>query len=341
MRASDRRRLGRSPVEVTVLGFGGTGIGNLYRPRSDGEAAATVQAAWDAGVAYFDTAPLYGLTLSEQRLGAFFRGRPREAFTLSTKVGRMLRPPADPTAFVTTVYPDAPSLRPHFDYTGPAIRRSFAESLERLGVEMVDLLYLHDLAPMNHTSPEAYERHFRSFFEEGGYAAMAELKAGGRVRAIGVGVGSAEAATRLLKEGDFDAVLLAGRYTLLEQGALGDFLPLCERRGVGVVIGGPYNSGILATGAVEGATYNYRPASPEVLERVRRIEQICKAHNTPLIAAALQFPLHHPAVVSTIPGLATAAEVVQAVEMLEWPIPEAFYDDLRAEGLLADHAPAG
>src|SRR5205085_2294679 len=159
---------------------GGTGIGNLYRARSDAEATATVQAAWDAGVRYFDTAPLYGLTLSEQRMGRFFEGRARAAYALSTKVGRMLEPPADPTAFVTTVYPDAPSLRPHFDYTGEAVRQSFEQSLDRLGVETIDLLYLHDLAPMNHASAESYERHFRSFFDEGGYAAMAALKAEGR-----------------------------------------------------------------------------------------------------------------------------------------------------------------
>lgn len=340
MRAAETRRLGRIGLHVSRLGFGSTAIGNLYRARTEGEAQAALQAAWDAGVRYIDTAPLYGLTLSEQRLGAFLADRPRDGFVISTKVGRMLEPPAS-RGFVAEVYKDAPELTPRFDYTGDAVRRSFEASLERLGLDRVDILYLHDLAPMNHASAEAYEQHFRSFFDEGGHEAMLALKAEGRVRAVGVGVGSAEAAQRLIQEGEFDACLLAGRYTLLEQGALDSFLPLCEARGVGVVIGGPYNSGVLATGAVEGATYNYRPAPPEVMDRVRRIEQVCAAHDTPLIAVALQFPLHHPAVASTIPGLGAASEVAEAVELIARDIPLALYTDLKAEGLLARDAPVG
>jgi D-threo-aldose 1-dehydrogenase len=340
VRAKDRVPLGRSGLDVTRLGFGTTAIGNLYRARTDAEAQATLQAAWDAGVRYADTAPLYGLTLSETRLGCFLKDRPRDEAIISTKVGRMLRPPRS-DGFVAEVYKDAPQLTPYFDYSGDAIRRSFGGSLARLGVERIDLLYLHDLAPMNHASAESYEQHFRQFFDEGGHDAMLALKAEGRVGAIGVGVGSAEAAQRLIELGDFDACLLAGRYTLLEQGALDGFLPLCERRGVGVVIGGPYNSGILATGAVEGATYNYRPAPPSVMDRVARIEAVCAAHGVPLIAAALQFPLHHPAVASTIPGIGSVEEVQKAVELIETPIPAAFYDDLKREGLLAAGAPVG
>jgi D-threo-aldose 1-dehydrogenase len=340
MRAADIRRLGASALSVSTLGFGTTAIGNLYRARTDAEADAALGAAWDAGVRYVDTAPLYGLTLSEQRLGAFLKGRPRGEVVISTKVGRLLEPPAT-DGFVAQVYKDAPKLTPRFDYTGDGIRRSFEESLARLGVEHIDLLYLHDLAPMNHASQEAYDHHFKSFFDAGGHEVMQTLKREGRVTAVGVGVGSAEAAARLLAAGDFDACLLAGRYTLLEQGALADFLPLCERRGVGVVIGGPYNSGILATGAVEGATYNYRPAPPDVAARVRRVEAVCTAHEVPLIAAALQFPLHHAAVASTIPGLATAQEVAQAVELINLPIPPEFYAALKAQDLIAADAPVG
>ncbi len=339
MNPGDRRGLGERGPLVTTLGFGGTAIGNLYRARSDTEAADTLQAAWEAGVRYFDTAPLYGLSLSEQRIGAFLRGRDRKDFVISTKVGRMLDPLGEGEPAAVAAYVDVPRYRPRFDYTSDAILRSFEASLERLGLDHIDVLYLHDLTPMNHGGDEPFEVHYRSFFEQGGHEAMVDLRKAGRVGAIGIGVGHWQAAQRLITDGDFDACLLAGRYTLLEQEALESFLPLCQRRGVGVVIGGPYNSGILATGAVEGATYNYRPAPPHILARVRRIERVCAAHGVPLIAAALQFPLHHPAVASTIPGAGSVEEVRAAADTLATPVPSALYADLKTEGLIAAEAP--
>jgi D-threo-aldose 1-dehydrogenase len=339
MKPYERRTLGRTGIELTLLGFGGATIGNLRRAYTDAEARAALEAAWGAGVRYIDTAPYYGVSLSERRIGDFL-GEGRPGALVSTKVGRVLAPlaPGQPPfpAFV-----DAPPLHPRFDYTRDGVLRSFDESLRRLGRERIDVLYLHDLAPMNHGGQEPYEQHFRAFFEDGGYEAMVELRASGRAAAIGIGLGDWRAAERLIESADFDACLLAGRYTLLEQTALEGFLPLCARRGVGLVIGGPYNSGVLATGAIEGAQYNYRPPPPEVLEKVRRIERVCEAHGVALIAAALQFPLLHPSIASVIPGTATPAEVSAAVATLETPIPAGLYADLKAEGLIAADAPIG
>jgi len=326
---------------VTALGFGGTGIGNLYRARSDAEARLTLESAWARGIRYIDTAPLYGRTLSEIRIGAFLGGRARDSFVISSKVGRILEPIQDGDPFADRFYVDAPRYRSRFDYTGEAILRSFEGSLARLGLESIDVLFLHDLTPMNHGSEEVYQAHFRDFFEAGGHDAMVRLRHEGRVGAIGIGVGHCGAAEQLIEAGDFDACLLAGRYTLLEQEALENLLPLCSRRGVGVAIGGPYNSGILATGPVAGATYNYAPAPPDILQRVGRIDAICRDYGVGLAAAALQFPLRHPAVASTIPGSGSVEEVAMNVENLEAEIPSTLFSDLQAEGLLAPGAPIG
>jgi len=340
VRPDDLRTLGRTGIELTLLGFGGATIGNLGRAYTDAEARETLEAAWRAGVRYLDTAPLYGVSLSERRIGEFLATRPAGEAVVSTKVGRLLDPVA-PGQAPHPAFVDVPPLVPRFDYSRDGILRSFDESLGRLGLERIDILFLHDLAPMNQGGDAAYEAQFRILFERGGHDAMVELRAAGRVRAIGLGLGDWRAAERLIAEGDFDACLLAGRYTLLEQTALESFLPLCQRRGVGVVIGGPYNSGILATGAVAGARYNYRPAPAEILERVKRIEAVCRSYATPLIAAALQFPLHHPSVASTIPGMATPSEIAAAVETLSRPVPRALYEDLKSKGLIAAEAPIG
>lgn len=341
MRPSKARRLGRTDLQVTVLGFGGTAIGNLFRPISDNDAREVLTAVWEAGVRYFDTAPLYGLSLSESRLGDFLTTHARNDFVVSTKVGRMLEPATAEQRVSRAIYPDVPALRPRFDYSRDAILRSYEYSLKRLKVDYVDLLYVHDLAAMNHASTEEYERHYKSFFQSGGYEALLNLKREGHVRALGIGVGSWEAAERLCTDGEFDVCLLAGRYTLLEQTALKTFLPLCVRRDISVIIGGPYNSGILATGAVKGAKYNYKPAPQEILDRVQAIERVCAAHNVPLAAAALQFPLHHPAVAGVIPGIGTTRELDDAVAALIRHVPIALYEDLRAEGLISKDAPTG
>ena len=328
-----RRRLGRSAVEVSRMGFGGAPLGNLFNPVPADAARQAIDAAYDRGLRYFDTAPLYGHGLSERRLGDALRSRPRESFVLSTKVGRVLEP-GTPAA---GAYVEVPALVPRFDYSEAGALRSLEESLGRLGLDRVDVLYIHDIDGFTHGADSAPAR-FREAMA-GAYRTIERLRREGRVRAIGIGVNEWEACQRAAEAADFDCFLLAGRYTLLEQEAVESFLPLCERRGIGVVIGGPLNSGILATGPVSGATYNYRPAPPPILERAGRLERVCASHGVPLAAAALQFPLAHPAVACVIPGARSEAEVELNVALLARPLPTALWRDLKAEGLLHADAP--
>ncbi|HEY9568277.1 MAG TPA: aldo/keto reductase, partial [Thalassobaculum sp.] len=233
-------------------------------------------------------------------------------------------------------------FRPGFDYTYDAVMRSFEDSLQRLGLNRVDILLIHDLDADSIGSAEEAERHYRTLFsgpKGGGYRALAELREQGVVSAIGAGLNLWEVCERLARDGNFDAFLLAGRYTLLEQEALATFLPLCVEKGIGIILGGPYNSGILARGPVEGATWNYDPAPAAVMDRVRRIEAVCRRHGVPMAAAALQFPLHHPAVASVIPGGRSVREVTQNVETLGVAIPDALWADLKDEGLMRRGAP--
>jgi D-threo-aldose 1-dehydrogenase len=330
-----RRRLGRSPVEVTQLGFGAAPLGNLYRPVSEGDAREAVRSAWAAGIRYFDTAPLYGHGWSERRLGDALRRQPRGDVVLSTKVGRLLAP-RDPAAIERGAFAETLPFAPVFDYGFEAARRSLEDSLQRLGMQRIDIALIHDVSPRWHGAD--LDRRFRETME-GAYRALDSLRSEGVIRAIGVGVNDWEVCLRFAEAGDFDCFLLAGRYTLLDQSALDRFLPTCLERGIGVVVGAPYGSGILATGAVPGATYFYQPASPEIVERARRLEAACARHGIPLGAAALQFPLGHPAVASVIPGLRSPAEVRANVEWLALSIPPAFWQDLRGEGLLHPLAP--
>jgi len=327
----------RSPVNMTQLGFGGAPLGNLYRKIEDSDAQATLDAAWDAGIRYFDTAPQYGLGRSELRFADALTRFDPDQLTLSTKVGRVLEDcaPEDvtPEAFV-----DVPQKRIIFDFTYDGIMRSYEDSIARLGSDKIDMLFLHDIdAGARGRRFEDYN--LRELFSQGGYRALSELREVGRVSAIGAGVNTWQICERLLGEADFDGFLLAGRYTLLEQDPLDTFLPLCVKRDVGIILGGPYNSGILATGAIEGARYDYAPASEAILQRVRNLNDVCAAHNTPLIAAALQFPLGHPAVRSVIPGASNPAEVRQNVEIFETPIPSALWSDLKSQGLIRQDAP--
>jgi D-threo-aldose 1-dehydrogenase len=328
-----RRRLGRSAVEVSQMGFGGAPLGNLFKPVAADAAQRAIDGAYDLGLRYFDTAPLYGHGLSERRLGEALRSRPRESFVLSTKVGRVLEPGTPPPG----AYVEVPAVVPRFDYSEAGALRSLEESLARLGLDRVDVLYIHDIDRFTHGAEGAPAR-FREAMA-GAYRTIERLRREGQVRAIGIGVNEWEACQRAAEAADFDCFLLAGRYTLLEQEALESFLPLCERRGIGVVIGGPLNSGILATGPVPGATYNYRPPPPPILERAGRLERVCASHGVPLAAAALQFPLAHPAVACVIPGARSLAEVAQNVALLARPLPTALWRDLKAEGLLHADAP--
>lgn len=339
MKASDTVVLRESrPLTLTRMGFGGAPLGNLYREVSEADAQAALQAAHDSGIRYFDTAPMYGLGISERRFGEAFRRFGRGGALLSTKVGRLLEDcaPGDvtPTAFV-----GVPPRRIVFDYSYDGVMRSHQASLDRLGVEAIDILLVHDVDVFTHGSREASDARVRELFDRGGFRALDELRSAGQVKAIGAGVNEWQVCEKLLGLGDFDCFLLAGRYTLLEQEPLESFLPLCVARDVGVILGGPYNSGILATGAVEGARYNYAPAPPAILDRVRRIEDVCAGHGVRLIEAALQFVMGHPAVRTVIPGAASAAEVEANTALLSRRIPDGLWADLRQAGLLRPDAP--
>ncbi|WP_417683901.1 aldo/keto reductase [Roseibium sp.] len=341
MRASDTQPLNdRSDqtIELTRMGFGGAPLGNLYRKVPDEDAQAALQTAYDLGIRYFDTAPQYGLGRSEERFGAALARFGRDNVVLSTKIGRLLLDCA-PDEVTPEAFVDVPQKRIVFDYSYDGVMRSYEDSRKRLGVRNADILFVHDVCAFSQGSQEMSDQRVRELFDLGGYRALNELKAAGEIRAIGAGVNEWQVCERLLGLGDFDCFLLAGRYTLLEQDALESFLPLCEERDVGIILGGPYNSGILATGAVEGAKYNYADAPADILERVRKIETVCDAHGVRLIAAALQFVLGHPCVKTVIPGAVNAAEVRANVELLATAIPSGFWSDLRSEGLIRPDAP--
>lgn len=313
------------------LGFGGAAVGNLYAPVTEAVARGVVDAALTAGLRYFDTAPHYGFGLSETRLGQALTGRD---VLISTKVGRRLEP-IETTERERHGFVDAAPFEPVFDYTYDGVMRSFADSLRRLKRDRVDVLLAHDLGRLTHG--EAHAGHMRAFLD-GGYSAMRELRDAGVVGAIGLGVNEQAVCEEVLDHADVDVFLLAGRYTLLEQTALDGFLPRCVDRKVGIIIGGPFNSGALVetTGTLH---YNYEAAPADVVERVGRLRRVCADHGVPLAAAALQFPLAHPAVLSVIPGMATAGQVSDAVGWLDLPIPEVLWTALRAEGLVRADAP--
>jgi D-threo-aldose 1-dehydrogenase len=331
-------RGGKGALSFTELGFGAAPIANLYRAVSAEEADAVLAAAWEAGIRYFDTAPLYGLGLSETRLNRFLRGKPREDFILSTKIGRLLRLcPADQRTGIGKFF-DVPSRAEVYDYGYDGVMRSVEFSLERLGVDRIDILYAHDLDVINHGSEAALAARLDEFMT-GGYRALLSLRDQGAIRAFGAGVNEWEPCQWLAERGDFDLFLLAGRYTLLEQEALETFLPLALQRGIGIVIGGPYNSGVLASGPKRGAFYNYNPAPPDILARVARIEAVCARHGVRMVDAALQFALRHPAVVSVIPGGQTVEEVEANLRAADAEIPGPLWADLKAEGLMRADAP--
>jgi aryl-alcohol dehydrogenase-like predicted oxidoreductase len=296
------------------LVFGGAPIGGLYAPVSDEVAAGTLAAAWAAGIRAFDTAPHYGAGLSEQRIGEFLAGRPRDGFTVCTKVGRRLVPAAGDVEGAEGFYGTPPLTRVR-DYSRDGVLRSLEESLRRLGLDRVDIALIHD--------PDD----FLTQAADGAYPALADLRAQGTVRAIGAGMNSAAALTWLVERCDVDCVLVAGRYTLLDDSAAGTLFPLCLRRGVTVLAGGVFNSGILA-GAGDRATYDYAPAPPAVLARARRMRDACARHGVPLAAAALRFTLRHPAVTAAVVGARTPEEVTSDVADLSTPIPDALFQEL-------------
>lgn len=311
------------------LGFGAATIGNLYRAVTDEAAAEALDTAWQVGVRYFDTAPHYGLGLSERRLGSALAGRPRQEFVISTKVGRRLDPREVPTCDLDEGgYAVETSLRRVWDFSADGVRRALDDSLSRLGLDHVDLVYIHD--PDDHVE-EALG---------GAYPALAELRDQGVIRAVGIGMNQWEVPSRFVAETDIDVVMLAGRYTLHEQPALDELLPRCMDRGVRVVAAAVFNTGLLsATEVGDGARYNFRNAPPGPILRARRLAEVCRRHHVDLPHAALQFPLAHPAIEAVVVGARTAQHIAADASWLATPIPEALWTDLRDEGLIRADAP--
>ncbi len=329
------RPLGRTGLNVSAIGFGAAPIGDLYARLDEDAAIGAVTAAIDSGINLFDAAPLYGHGLAEHRCGTALRTHPREAFVLSTKVGRWMDPlsgPGDRSGYFGGL-PHAAVI----DYSYDGAMRSFEQSLLRLGVERIDILLIHDVDVWTHGA-DAIERRFGEAMD-GAYRALDQLRSAGVISAIGVGVNEAGMCERFAATGDFDVMLLAGRYSLLEQPALESFLPVAERKGLGVMLGGVFNSGILATGARHDAHYNYAVAPPAIMVRVERIEAVCCAHGVRLADAALQFPLAHPAVSSVVLGATSTQEVRRNIAALSRKIPSGLWSDLKSEGLLESHVP--
>ncbi|MFD9286779.1 aldo/keto reductase [Streptomyces sp. NPDC060030] len=320
-----RIRLGSSAVEITELSFGAAAIGNLFTEVDAGQAAAAVDVAWEEGVRYFDTAPHYGLGLSERRLGEALRDRPRDAYAVSTKAGRLLDPlpPAETAAHegLSEGFAVPHTHRRRWDFSADGIRRSIEDSLGRLGLERVDLVYLHDP-----------DDHGEAAFREG-YPALEKLRAEGVVGAIGAGMNQTAMLTRFLRDTDVDVVLCAGRFTLLDHSALDALLPEAAARHRSVVVGGVFNSGLLADPR-PGVPYDYAAAPAALLDRALRIRDVAEGHGVPLRAAALHYPLRHPAVAGVLVGTRSPDEVRDAAAQLRRPVPDALWDDLRAEGLL-------
>jgi D-threo-aldose 1-dehydrogenase len=307
MQPAARRAIGSTRVAVSQLGIGG---GSSF-VRAAGEQRAVIDVAWNAGLRYFDTAPLYGAGESERVYGEALAGRPRVAFAVSTKVGR-----------------EGVS---EFDYSAHAVARSIERSRERLRTSHIDIAFVHDVDPGMHG--DAFAARYEQALA-GAYPELARLRERGVIGAVGVGLKDARIAVRLLRDAAFDCVMLAGGYTLLVHDALDELLPLCSERGVSVLLAAPFNTGILATGAVDGARFFYQPAPAAIVERTRRIERICARHGVPLAAAALQFPLTHPVVVSVVVGHERAHDVARNVAFMQHEIPAALWADLRDEGLL-------
>ncbi len=335
MKPFKSRPLGRTSFSLTALGFGGSSVGNLYGPVSDDDAMGAIGTAYEEGVRYFDTAPLYGNGLGEHRMGRALRDRPRGDFVLSTKVGRLLDP-LPPGADRDAADRHRLPFRVRHDYSYDGVMRAMDHSLQRLGMNRVDVALIHDIDAHNQGNGQSQRFHEAM---AGAYPALERLRDSGTITAIGVGVNDWRVCAACLESADFDCFLLAGRYTLLEHEALQTFLPACAQRGVGVIVGAPYNSGILARGAVEGATYFDSPPPPAVLDKVNRMERTCAAHGVSLAAAALRFPLGHPTVASVLPGVRSATDVRRTVELFDETIPDDLWLQLKSEGLIHAEAP--
>ncbi|NEA66226.1 aldo/keto reductase [Streptomyces sp. SID12488] len=326
----ERRKIHHTPVELTALGFGAAVIGNLYRTTSAEDASAAVHAAWDAGIRYFDTAPHYGLGLSERRLGAALRERPRDEYVVSSKVGRLLVPNEHPRGVDTEGFVVRDDLRRQWNFSRDGVLRSIESTLERTGLDRLDVVYLHD--PDNHWRQAADEA----------MPALADLRDQGVIGAIGAGMNQSALLTRFLRDTAADLVMLAGRYTLLDQSALDDLLPTAQELGKSVVAVGVFNSGLLShEWPAEGMKYDYQDAPPELVARARAIADVCTAHGTTLPAAAIAFPATHPSTVNVTLGMRDRDQVTQNVELHGRAVPQALWDDLRGQGLIRPDVPGG
>ena len=339
MPALKRRKVGKTKLEVTELGLGGAPMGGFRANISDAEAVTLTDAGYDAGVRYFDTSPFYGYGRSELRMGAALREKPRDSYVLSTKIGRIMhamkpgeKPPAD---FREN---GLPGFAPQFDYTYDGVMRSLEHSHFRLGISRIDIVLVHDVDFWTIKDRAILDQRFKTVMD-GGFKALDELRKAGVIGAIGVGINESDTSLRFIQAGDFDCMLLAGRYTLLEQGALDAFLPECVKRNVSVILGGPYNSGILTGGVKPGATHDYAAAPAPLVDKAQKIEAVCKRHGVELGAAAMQFPLFHPALCAVIPGALSIAEVKQNVGRMSAKIPADLWSELKREKLLDPAAP--
>ncbi|MCC7369276.1 MAG: aldo/keto reductase [Chloroflexi bacterium] len=323
---------GKTSLTTTRLGLGSAPLGGLFNPVSDATAHGVIQHAYELGLRFYDTAPLYGYGSAESRMGHVLKQQPRNEFTLATKVGRLLRPQPAATDTVDESgagqFLESPPLVPIFDFSYDAVMRSFEESLVRMGVDRIDVLHIHD-------PDDFYQQAL-----DGAYRALDKLRSEGVIGALGSGMNQAEMLAQFARAADFDCFLVAGRYTLLDQAALPELLPICEQKRIAIIIGGVYNSGILANlDNMERATFNYQPAEQRWIEKARKIDDVCKRYGVPLQAAALQFPLAHPAVAVVLTGARTTEELDQNVAFMQHPIPAGLWAELKSAGLLPPEAP--
>lgn len=332
------REVGQTGVKVTQLGFGSAGIGELVGRLPETEVQATLESAWQAGIRYYDTSPWYGRGLSELRMGHALRERPRESYIISTKVGRLLYLPKNPAAFERSPWVGGLDFAHRHDYSYDGIMRSYEDSIQRLGTTHIDLLLIHDLDHWHFGTDARVNAHMAQLFTSG-IRALHELKDQKLVGGIGAGINHPRTMRQFMDWIELDFFLVALAYTLLDQDVLETEMALAAERGMGFIIGGVLNSGILATGAVEGARYNYAAATPEVMERVGRIQEVCSRHNVSLVSAALQFPLGHPNVAAVIPGAIERAHVMKNVEAVSHDIPSDFWAELKAQGIIGANVP--
>jgi len=326
-----KNRLGNTELYVTALSLGGASLGGLYEPSTVEEASNVISASWDLGIRYFDTAPEYGNGLSERRMGDALRNYPRDEYVLSTKVGDFLYAQHDQLPPESKFVGQLP-FHLKYDYSYDAIMRTFEDSLQRLGLNRVDIIFVHDLDPIIHSEKE-FKKHFQIYIESG-YKALDDLRSQGVIQAIGLGVKQWEVCANAMKYGDYECFMLQGNFTLLEQPAVTTFLPLCLQKKISILLAGPFASGILATGPIKGTHFHHHEADDAIIKKVKLIQQICAVHNVPLQAAAIQFPLLHPAIASVVVGTRSKERMQKNVDYFNYPIPDSLWEDLKKQGII-------